>query len=146
MHIAKTLKVAIVEFGERAGEHSNIRDREVHALGTGRRHNTAASPAMKSRPYCIGSTAKLRMSVMPFWTIGPSDNFHPSPPAVRRRSSSRSAHRPGRCPRPARIADRRGSIAGSASWQERKAALVMGVDQFVLGRRRLGEDPEAGEG
>ena len=32
----------------------------------------ALSPARNSRPYCIGSTTKLRIGVMPFCSIAPS--------------------------------------------------------------------------
>src|SRR6266511_449504 len=46
----------------------------------------AASPARKSRPYCIGSTTKLRMPVMPFSSTGPSCSVQPSS-AVRACSS-----------------------------------------------------------
>ena len=48
----------------------------------------AASPARKSRPNCIGSTTKLRMSVTFFSSTGPSRSFQPSSLASRRASSS----------------------------------------------------------
>ena len=38
----------------------------------------AASPARYSRPYCIGSTTKLRMPVTPFSNTGPSVSGLPS--------------------------------------------------------------------
>ena len=48
----------------------------------------AASPARNSRPYCIGSTTKLRIGAMPFSRTGPSVSVQPSSVARRVRSSS----------------------------------------------------------
>jgi len=56
----------------------------------------AASPAKKSRPYCIGSITKLRIPVMPFCKMGPSAGLQPSLVACRVQSSSQilaSGHR-----------------------------------------------------
>ena len=62
----------------------------------------AASPARNSRPYCIGSTTKLRIWMMPFWKIGPASSAQPSLVAsracssVQMRSSGQFVDRVGR--------------------------------------------------
>ena len=106
----------------------------------------AASPARKSRPYCIGSTTKLRMPVTPFSRIGPSSSVQPSSAERGSGARPRSA-RPTtrRRPRPARTGGSRRLRARRAQAEEREAALVVRVDELVDRRRDVREDAEPAE-
>ena len=107
----------------------------------------AASPARNRRPYCIGSTTKLRMPVTPFSSIGPSSSVQPSPVSSRVCSSVPDARRRASCARSSSGAHLQVQPRdlGRAHAVEREAALVVRVDQLVVRRRRLGEDAEPRE-
>ena len=97
---------------------------------------------------CIGSTTKLRIGVTPFCRTGPSFSCQPSPRSRAARCSSLQIAlvRPvARGPRRARTGGRAGVISGERMLKQREAALVVGVDQLVRGRRRLRQDAEPGE-
>src|SRR5215471_9786769 len=90
----------------------------------------AESPARKSRPHCIGSTTKLRMGVMPFCSIAPSASLRVRPVLdVVVRGALQVEPCQGR----------------RAHGVKRKAALVIGIDQLVFGRRRFGQNPDPAE-
>ena len=104
----------------------------------------AASPARNSRPCCIGSTTKLRIAVMPFCSSGPSASGR-VPPSRAMQFVPDARVRPvldivvGRALQVEPRQRRR------AHGVKRKAALVIGVDQLVVGRRQLRQDAEPAE-
>ena len=66
---------------ERLGEHAHVaRSARLSPFAPVGGTMCAASPARNSRPYCIGSTTKLRIAVTPFSRIGPSCSVQPSSP------------------------------------------------------------------
>ena len=98
----------------------------------------AASPARNSRPYCIGSTTKLRMPVTPFSRIGPSSSVQPSSADAQLELLPDPLVRPlARGPRPARTGGSSATELRRAQAEQREAALVVRVDELVDRRRDL---------
>ncbi len=104
----------------------------------------ALSPARNRRPYCIGSTTKLRIGVMPFCSILPSCELaRAAEPLVQLVPDARVGP----------VLDVLVVIAlqieprqrQRAHGVERKAAIGVGVDQFVIGRRAFRQDAEPAE-
>ena len=107
----------------------------------------AASPARKSRPNRSGSATKLRSGAMLF--------------SMRRAGRHRSATSGGRRARTSskkRSSDQSSTFSSSAHLdivaaarrrahgRQGEAALVVGVDEFVIRRRHVGEEAEPAEG
>ena len=105
----------------------------------------AASPARKSRPYCIGSTTKLRM---------PGDALLEDRALLERPAVDAEARLqlvPDPLVRPlvdvlvGLALDVEAAEARRAQAEQREAALVVRVDELVARRRDLGEDAEPAE-
>ena len=83
--------------------------------------------------------------MMPFWKIAPSLSRKPSP-ATRACSSSQMRSSGQLSTESFGIALEVHALhVGRAGRDQREAALVVGVDQLVRGRRRLGQDAEPAE-
>ncbi len=106
----------------------------------------AASPARNSLPYCIGSTTKLRMPVMPFCSTGPSCNFQFSSPR-----EPDLQFLPDFLVRPIQevfvgaALEIEAADVRRAHAEQGETALVVGVDEFFRGRRGFGENAQPGE-
>ena len=106
----------------------------------------AASPARNSLPYCIGSTTKLRMPVMPFCSTGPSSSFQFSSPA-----SLDLQLLPDFLVRPIQkvfvgtALEIKAADARRTHAEQRETAIVVGVDEFFRRRRRFGENAQPAE-
>ena len=107
----------------------------------------AASPARKSRPYCMGSTTKLCILATFFCRTGPSTQF----PAFLGRQADLKLLPDFLVGPQAKILvrgalDIEAADLRRAHAEQREAALMIGVDQFLRRWRRLGENAQPSEG
>src|SRR5262245_5258307 len=133
-----------IKLSYRAGEHAHVRQREIHALRAGRRLDVSGIAGEKKPPilHRLDHEAAHR---------GDALLQHGALREFARAADTRVQLLPDACVRPVLDVIVGGALhvkprqGGGTHGVKRETALVVGIDQLMLGRRRFGENPDPAE-
>src|SRR5262249_4209244 len=135
---------ALIELRDRAREHPYVREREIHALRTGRRLDVGGIAGEKKPAVLHGLDDEAAHG-------GDALLQHRAFGKFARAAEAGMQLLPDARVRPVLDVVVRGALqveprqGRRAHGVKRKAALVIGVDQLVFGRRRFGQNPDPAE-